>query len=117
MKCIIFLLTLMTSTQIYCKETLDDINFVQVYVFKYSMEKGCVDHRIKIDNDKNITNSFCGCMLKTLNDNITDENWRKIVFSAQYEKKIIQNIPELMVAMPQVKQCSSLLTPENKQLD
>ena len=103
----IFLFLLLVIDITGCDGTATErIDDAQILAFQMGIKNGCVRTGLEKGDDKQDVMSFCSCMLHTLKQNITKESWTKATYSARVEKKSIDQIPEIMNLMPQVRKCN-----------
>jgi hypothetical protein len=65
---------------------VSEISDAEVAVYKSGMEMGCRDAGRSRGDPISQVDSFCACLMSTLNARLSQDEWKKATFSAQQRK-------------------------------
>jgi hypothetical protein len=77
------LLTCATAGSAWAQKTATDVTDAQVSAYKLTAETACRDGGKQQGDPPAKVEAFCGCMMETLNKNMTPAEWKQVVAYAR----------------------------------
>jgi len=81
-----------------------EISSFEVSVYKAGLEKGCRDAGRNRGDSAAQVDSFCSCLVTTLNDRLSESDWKRATFFAQ-QRRDRDEYGVVAPHMPAVEQC------------
>ena len=100
----VILLTCAIAAPVGAQQTVAEVTEAQITEYKRSAAAGCQEGGKKKGDPQAMVDAFCGCLIDTLNKNMTPNEWRQVVLYS-LNKQAEAEVKVLTPHLARVKAC------------